>query len=136
MNFIKKNWLSILLILSGAMVLLFGIATSFYDELFNFKFYSLILEIDAVLGIALILRLFNFACAVLSILIGFLGLFNILTMPMLSKALLIISAIIQVLMIVLLFIAGQTPSWAYFVLAILTIILVILSMFKDKIIKE
>ncbi len=136
MNFIKKNWLSILLILSGAMVLLFGIATSFYDELFNFKFYSLILEIDAVLGIALILRLFNFACAVLSILIGFLGLFNILTMPMLSKALLIFSAIIQVLMIVLLFIAGQTPSWAYFVLAVLAIILVILSMFKDKIIKE
>ncbi len=136
MSFIKKNAVALSLVAGGALVLLLGIAGMFYDYLFSGEMMEFYFEVEACLGIALILRLVVFFAACIGVVVGGLTLFGFIKSEKLNKLLLTILAAAFVLMIIFFLIPGASIDWTFWVIGVLLILITAFAFTKDKLLKK
>lgn len=135
MNFIKENAQALLLILSAAIVLLLGIAYNIYDvfsalgylgEMFQFSFWT---------GLSIIILFVLFIYAVVALVIGVLNIFGIAKSEMLAKIIQTVGVALFALIIIVSFIAGGSPMWAFWVSLVLQALIAAFAWFGDKLAK-
>lgn len=161
MAFIKKNRFAIILLLSSAVLLLFGIGGGFYEGLFDFDYIGRLFKNDiaglntwlgtnfSTVGIAMfhVFKLVIFFMALIAIVVAVLNLFGIANKGKLTKFILLVQ-ILMIVSIAIISFADATfgkmveipdviwkmtgVNWAWWVMLCLSVILLLISCLKVK----